>query len=283
VNAEQLHGKELSFNNINDANGALACLREFSEPTVVAVKHANPCGVGSAGTLAEAWRKAHDADPVSIFGGVIAANRPIDGETAGGIAKIFVEIVIAPDFTEEAFAVLAQKQNIRLLKLPSLGAQGPAASLDIRKVDGGILVQDADAELYDEKLLRVVTQKSPTESETKDMAFAMKVVKHVRSNAIVIAKDGMTLGVGPGQTNRIGAARIALAGEGPGGLPHDKKGAVMASDAFFPFEDCVVAAADAGIAAIIQPGGSVKDEDSIKKCDELGIAMVFSGVRHFKH
>ena len=283
TNAVQLHGKELSFNNIGDANGALACLREFTEPTVVAVKHANPCGVGSAGTIFEAWNKAFDADPVSIFGGVIAANREVDKETAEEIGKIFVEIVIAPGFTEEAFAVLSQKQNIRLLKLPMIGEQAPAGSLDVKKVDGGILVQDTDAELYDESELRVVTAKAPTESEMKDLEFAMKVVKHVRSNAIAVAKGGMTLGVGPGQTNRIGAVHIALSGEGPGGEPHDLRGAVMASDAFFPFEDCVIAAAEAGITAIIQPGGSMKDEDSIKKCDELGIAMVFTGVRHFKH
>ena len=283
TNAEQLHGKELSFNNIGDTNGALACLREFTEPTVVAVKHANPCGVGSAGTIAEAWQKTFDADPVSIFGGVIAANREIGKETAEGIAGIFVEIVIAPGFTDEAFAELTKKQNIRLLKLPNIGEQAPGGSLDIKKVDGGILIQEADLELYDEGALKVVTKKAPTEKEMKDLEFAMKVVKHVRSNAIVVAKDGKTLGVGPGQTNRIGAVHIALAGHGPGDVPHDKNGAVLASDAFFPFEDCVTAAAEAGITAIIQPGGSMKDEDSIKKCDELGIAMVFSGVRHFKH
>ena len=275
TNAEQLHGKELSFNNIGDTNGALACLREFTEPTVVAVKHANPCGVGSAGTIAEAWQKAFDADPVSIFGGIIAANREIDKETAEGIAEIFVEIVIAPGFSSEAFSVLTQKQNIRLLKLLHINDAAPAGSLDIKKVDGGILVQDADAELFDEASLNVVTAKSPSSAEMEDLKFAMKVVKHVRSNAIVVAKGGMTLGVGPGQTNRIGAVNIALAG--------DVSGAVMASDAFFPFSDCVEAAAEAGITAIIQPGGSMKDEDSIKKCDELGIAMVFTGVRHFKH
>ena len=283
TNAEQLHGKELSFNNIGDANGALACLREFAEPTVVAVKHANPCGVGSADTIAAAWQKAFEADPVSIFGGVIAANREIDKETAEGVAGIFVEIVIAPGFTDEALSVLTEKQNIRLLRLPHIAEQSPAGSLDIKKVDGGLLVQVADLELYDEDKLNVVTKKAPTEEEMKDLEFAMKVVKHVRSNAIVTAKGGMTLGVGPGQTNRIGAVHIALAGEGPGGLPHDMKGAVLASDAFFPFEDCVEAAAAAGITAIIQPGGSMKDEDSIKKCDELGLAMVFTGVRHFKH
>jgi phosphoribosylaminoimidazolecarboxamide formyltransferase/IMP cyclohydrolase len=281
--ASQLHGKELSFNNINDTNGALACLGEFSEPTVVAVKHANPCGVGSAETLAEAYRKAYEADPVSIFGGIIAANRAVDRETAEEISKIFVEIVIAPEFTEEALAVLTKKQNIRLLELRD-GQDIGTGSLDIKRIDGGILIQDADEELFDEAELRIVTKKAPTEKELSDLKFAMRVVKHVKSNAIAVAKDGMTLGIGPGQTNRISAARIALAGpDMEDGKRRSAAGAVMASDAFFPFEDCVTAAADAGITAIIQPGGSVNDEDSIRKCDELGLAMVFTGMRHFKH
>ena len=281
--ASQLHGKELSFNNINDANGALACLREFSGPTVVAVKHANPCGVGCAGTIAAAYRKAYEADPVSIYGGIIAANLEVDREMAEGISKIFAEIVIAPGFSDDAFRILSQKPGIRLLKLGALDKQAPAGSLDIKKVDGGILVQDIDAKLYDKALFQIVTKLTPTEKELADMAFAMKVVKHVKSNAIVVAKGGMTLGVGPGQTNRIGAARIALAGPDLVDGPRDMTGAVLASDAFFPFEDCVVAAAEAGITAIIQPGGSMGDEDSIQKCDELGIAMVFTGIRHFKH
>lgn len=281
--AEQLHGKELSFNNIGDTNGALACLREFAEPTVVAVKHANPCGVGSAGSIADAYRRAYEADPVSIFGGIIAANRTVDRETAEEIAKIFAEIVVAPDFSEEALAVLTEKKNLRLLRLADIAEQVPPGSLDIRSVDGGILVQDVDTGLRGEANLRVVTAKQPGERELADMRFAMKVVKHVKSNAIVVAKDGRTLGVGPGQTNRIGAARIALAGPDLEEGPRDMTGAVMASDAFFPFEDCVEAAAAAGITAIIQPGGSLKDEDSIRKCDELGLAMVFTGERHFRH
>jgi len=213
---------------------------------------------------------------VSIFGGVIAANRVIDKETAEKISEIFVEIVIAPGFTDEAFAVLSLKQNIRLLKLPAIAKQPIGACVDIKKVDGGILIQDIDASLYDDSEIKVVTAKTPSSEEMADLEFAMKVVKHVRSNAIVVAKDGMTLGVGPGQTNRIGAVHIALS-------LHETKGAVMASDAFFPFEDCVAAAAEAGITAIIQPGGSMKDEDSIRLCNEFGIAMVFTGVRHFKH
>ncbi|MDR0875548.1 MAG: bifunctional phosphoribosylaminoimidazolecarboxamide formyltransferase/IMP cyclohydrolase [Clostridiales Family XIII bacterium] len=276
VNAQQLHGKELSFNNINDTNGALACLREFSEPTIVAVKHANPCGVGSGATISCAYRKAYEADPVSIFGGIIASNMPIDAATAEEISGIFVEIVIAPSFTDEALEILTRKANIRLLTLSQIEKQAPAGSIDIKKVDGGILIQDIDGELFDEQALKVVTKKQPTAAELEDMKFGMKVVKHVKSNAIVLARDGGTLGVGPGQTNRIGSLHIAVAGRK---LP----GAVLASDAFFPFSDCVEAAAAAGVTAIIQPGGSIRDEDSIQKCDELGIAMVFSGVRHFKH
>ena len=283
TNAVQLHGKELSFNNINDANGAVACLREFSEPTVVAVKHANPCGVGSAETIAEAYNKAFEADPVSIFGGIIAANREVDKPMAEEISKIFVEIVIAPGFSDDALEVLTKKQNIRLLKLEAISEQAPDGDIDMKKVDGGILIQDLDADLYNEDQLLVVTKKGLSDSELTDLKFAMKVVKHVKSNAIVIAKNGMTLGIGPGQTNRISAARIALAGPDLEGGPRSAAGAVMASDAFFPFEDCVIAAAEAGITAIIQPGGSMKDEDSIKKCDELGLAMIFTGTRHFKH
>jgi phosphoribosylaminoimidazolecarboxamide formyltransferase/IMP cyclohydrolase len=281
VNAEQLHGKELSFNNINDTNGALAVLREFDEATVVAIKHANPCGVGSAGDIYHAYMKAYDADPVSIFGGIVAANRIIDEKTAAEIHKIFLEIVIAPDFTDEALAVLRQKDNIRLLKLPDIERKPPAGQIDLKKVDGGLLIQDADSTLYESEALKVVTEKKPTDKEWEDMEFAMKVVKHTKSNAIVIAYDKQTLGVGPGQTNRIGSVEIAL--KGPGTGTRDLAGAVLASDAFFPFDDCVSAAAAAGITAIIQPGGSVRDADSIARCNELGIAMVFTGERHFKH
>ena len=284
TDAEQIHGKELSFNNINDTNGALACLREFSEPTVVAVKHANPCGVGSAETISEAYIKAYDADPISIFGGIIAANREVDKKTAEEISKIFVEIVIAPSFADDALEVLTKKQNIRLLKLENIIGEISDVGIDIKKVDGGILIQDLDSEIDDENQFKVVTKKSPSEKEMEDLKFAMKVVKHVKSNAIVIAKDGMTLGVGPGQTNRISAARLAIAGPDlEDGSVRDIAGAVLASDAFFPFDDCVIAAAEAGITAIIQPGGSMKDEESIKKCDELGLAMIFTGTRHFKH
>jgi len=278
VNAVQLHGKELSFNNINDTNGALETLKEFEEPAVVAVKHANPCGVGTGYDIYDAYVKAYKADPVSIFGGIVAANRPIDEMTAAEINKIFVEIVIAPDFTEEALAILTQKKNIRLLKLENITAKAPKDAYDVKKVGGGILVQEIDNSLYEDDDIKVVTDRIPTEREMEDMKFAMKVVKHIKSNGIVIARDGKTIGIGPGQVNRIWAVENSIRQ-----ATESTEGAVLASDAFFPFDDCVAAAAKAGISAIIQPGGSVNDEDSIRKANELGIAMVFTGVRHFKH
>lgn len=278
VNAVQLHGKELSFNNINDANGALDTLKEFEEPAVVAVKHANPCGVGSGFDIYSAYLKAYKADPVSIYGGIIAANRVIDEMTAEEIGKIFVEIVIAPGFTEEALTILTQKKNIRLLKLDNIQNKAPRGTYDLKKVSGGLLVQEADNSLYEESDVRVVTDRIPTEREMEDMKFAMKVVKHIKSNGIVLAKDGKTIGIGPGQTNRVWAIENSIRQ-----ATENTEGAVLASDAFFPFDDNVIAAAKAGISAVIQPGGSVHDEDCIKKANELGIAMVFTGVRHFKH
>mgnify|MGYP000953589154 CR=1 FL=1 len=276
--AVQLHGKELSFNNINDTNGAIELVKEFDEPTVVAVKHTNPCGVGSAPTIYEAYMKAFESDPVSIFGGIIAANREIDAKTAEEINKIFIEIVVAPSFTEEAFAILSQKKNIRLLKLDGLAEKVPADTLDMKKVCGGLLVQKYNNQLFNEEDLKCVTEVQPTKEQMEDLIFAMKVVKHTKSNAIALAKGKMTIGVGPGQTNRIVATKVAIeyAGE-------RSKGAVMASDAFFPFEDCVEAAAAAGIKAIIQPGGSINDQKSIDACNKYGIAMIFTGMRHFKH
>lgn len=278
VQAEQLHGKELSFNNINDTNGAVETLKEFEEPAVVAVKHANPCGVGTGSDIFDAYVKAYQADPISIYGGIVAANRTIDAPTAAEINKIFVEIVIAPDFTEEALAILTQKKNIRVLKLNDILAKAPGDSYDLKKVGGGILVQETDDSLFEEGDLKVVTDKAPTEREMEDLKFAMKVVKHIKSNGIVLAKDGRTIGVGPGQVNRIWAVENSIRQ-----ATASTEGAVLASDAFFPFDDCVTAAAKAGITAIIQPGGSVNDEDSIKKANEMGIAMVFTGMRHFKH
>lgn len=276
--AVQLHGKELSYNNINDTNGAIELVKEFGEPTVVAVKHTNPCGVGSAATIYEAYMRAYESDPVSIFGGIIAANREIDAKTAEEINKIFVEIVVAPSFTDEAFAILSQKKNIRLLKLEGIEEKVPADTLDMKKVCGGLLVQKYNSQLFNEEDLKVVTDVKPTGEQMEDLVFAMKVVKHTKSNGIALAKGKMTIGVGPGQTNRIVPTRVAIeyAGE-------RSKGAVMASDAFFPFEDCVEAAAAAGIKAIIQPGGSLNDQKSIDACNKYGIVMIFTGMRHFKH
>ncbi len=276
--AVQLHGKELSYNNINDTNGAIELVKEFDEPTVVAVKHTNPCGVGSASTIYEAYMRAYESDPVSIFGGIIAANREIDTKTAEEINKIFVEIVVAPSFSDEAFAILSQKKNIRLLKLEGIAEKVPADTLDMKKVCGGLLVQKYNNQLFNEEELKVVTEVKPTKEQMEDLIFAMKVVKHTKSNGIALAKGKMTIGVGPGQTNRIVPTRVAIeyAGE-------RSKGAVMASDAFFPFEDCVEAAAAAGIKAIIQPGGSLNDQKSIDACNKYGIAMLFTGMRHFKH
>ncbi len=275
--AEQLHGKELSYNNINDTNGALDLLREFSEPTVVAVKHANPCGVGTADNIVDAYKIAYASDPVSIFGGILAINRTVDKATAEEIAKIFIEVVVAPDFDADALAILEKKKNIRLLKLTSINAPLPENGYEMKKVVGGVLVQDFNkCEVYEE--YRVVTKRQPTEKELLDMKFAMKVVKHAKSNAIVLAKDNATVGIGAGQTNRIWATNQAIEHGGD-----NVKGSVMASDAYFPFDDCVEAAAKAGVTAIVHPGGSVNDELSIKKADEYGMTMIMTGKRHFKH
>lgn len=276
--AKQLHGKELSFNNINDANGALMTLKEFTEPTVVASKHANPCGVGCGETLHEAYVRAHDCDPTSIFGGIVACNREVDKATAEEMSKIFLEIVLAPSFSDEALEILTQKKNIRIMTIEGIEEPVPAGQYDMKKESGGLLIQDMDLSLYDEDALKVVTEKAPTDKEMADMKMAMKVVKHIKSNGIVYVKDGATVGIGPGQTNRIWAAQNAIRQ-----AESSLEGAVMASDAFFPFSDCVEAAAAAGITAIIQPGGSIRDQESIDKANELGIAMVFSGQRHFKH
>lgn len=276
--AKQLHGKELSYNNINDTNGALDLLREFQDTAAVAVKHANPCGVGCDADLFTAYKKAYDCDPVSIFGGIVATNAVMDEKTAEEIAKIFIEIVVAKGFTLKALEILSKKQNIRLLELPTINAALLPHTYEMKKVTGGLLVQEANACLYEEKDIRVATKVQPTKKQLEEMRFAMKVVKHTKSNAIVLAKDGMSVGIGAGQTNRIWAADQAI--EHAGGRA---KGSVLASDAFFPFSDCVEAAHRAGIAAIIQPGGSIRDNESIEACDRYGIPMVFTGIRHFRH
>ncbi|SJZ76963.1 bifunctional phosphoribosylaminoimidazolecarboxamide formyltransferase/IMP cyclohydrolase [Garciella nitratireducens] len=275
--AEQLHGKQLSFNNINDANAALELLLEYKEPTCVALKHTNPCGVGSGEDLYTAYKKAYECDPVSIFGGIIAFNRKVDQRIAKEICKIFLEIIIAPDYDEEALEILKQKKNIRLLKI-NLSKADREKDIDVKKVRGGILIQEKDIAMIDPKDVKVVTQRAPSQKELEDLFFAWKAVKHVKSNAIVVAKDQKTLGIGPGQVNRIWAAQQSIQRAG------DRvKGAVLASDAFFPFSDTVQAAVKAGITAIIQPGGSIRDQESIEECDKNNIAMVFTGMRHFKH
>ncbi|MDD3429433.1 MAG: bifunctional phosphoribosylaminoimidazolecarboxamide formyltransferase/IMP cyclohydrolase [Oscillospiraceae bacterium] len=279
ADAKQLHGKELSYNNINDTNGALDVLKEFGEeePVAVGVKHANPCGVGTGATIYDAYLKAYNADPVSIFGGIVALNREVDAQTAAELAKIFLEIIVAPSFSKEALEILTAKKNLRLLELPNCAKANSKKMLDMKKVAGGLLVQELDTQLGMDDL-KVVTDRAPTEDELKQLKFAWRIVKHTKSNGICLVKDNATTGVGPGQTNRITALELAIkyAGE-------NAKGSVMGSDAFFPFDDCVKAAKEAGITAIIQPGGSIRDEDSIKACNEAGIAMVFTGMRHFKH
>lgn len=276
INAVQLNGKQLSYNNINDANGAIELLKEFDETAVVAVKHANPCGVACADTVLGAYKAAYESDPVSIFGGIVAVNACVDKATAEEMVKIFLEIVIAPDFTDEAVEVLKRKPNLRVLKIKDVAVKNPAGTMEFKKVYGGLIVQEADNGVYDE--IKTVTKAQPDKQDLESMKFAMTVVKHCKSNAIVLARGKRTLGIGVGQTNRIWAACQAVE-HSIGGA----QGAVLASDAFFPFSDCVEEAAKAGVKAIVQPGGSIRDEDSIKACDEHGIAMCFTGVRHFKH
>ncbi len=276
ANAEQLNGKELSYNNIQDGNAALQMVLEYKQPAAVAVKHMNPCGVGVGDDLFTAYSRAYEADPVSIFGGIVALNREVDGETAAKMKEIFLEIIIAPSFSNEALEILTEKKNLRLLKI-NTEHSGEDSSL-ITSVRGGVLVQDADQGTLEDVTISVPTERRPTEQEWEDLQFAWKVVKHVKSNAIVLAKGQQTVGVGAGQMNRVGAANIAFEQAGETG-----QGSALASDAFFPMPDTVEAAAEAGVKAIIQPGGSKRDQDSIDACNKHGIAMVFTGMRHFKH
>ncbi|QSX07424.1 bifunctional phosphoribosylaminoimidazolecarboxamide formyltransferase/IMP cyclohydrolase [Alkalibacter rhizosphaerae] len=276
VEAEQLHGKELSYNNINDTNSALELLKEFyNEPAVVAVKHANPCGVGCGKTIGEAFEKAYEGDPVAIFGGIVATNQVVDEGTAARISELFIEVLVAPGYDAKALEVLKGKKNIRLLQLENITS--PYKGYEVKKVMGGVLFQDTDGSLLGDEL-EVVTKRQPTAKEMEDLMFAWKVVKHAKSNAISIAKDKMLVANGPGQVSRIASLQNAVRQGG-----EKVKNAVLASDAYFPFSDSVEAAFGAGITAIIQPGGSVKDNDSIALCDRYGIAMVFTGMRHFKH
>lgn len=277
ANATQLHGKELSYNNIQDGNAAIEILKDFSDsPAAVGLKHMNPCGVGIGKTINEAWDKAYEADPVSIFGGIVALNRPVDKELAEKLSKIFLEIIIAPAFDADALEILERKKNIRLMVLDT--TLEPNNNLKYTNVSDGLLVQDMDTHQVKVEDLKCVTNRKPTPEEIEQLLFGWKVVKHVKSNAIVLVKDNMTIGVGAGQMNRVGTAKIAIEQAG-----EKARGSIMASDAFFPMPDTVEEAAKAGVTAIIQPGGSIRDQDSIDACNQYGIAMVTTGVRHFKH
>ena len=283
--AEQLGGKELSYNNIQDANATLNIAREFDEPFCVGVKHMNPCGSAVGKTIAEAWRKAYEADKTSIFGGIVAANREIDLETAQMLKPIFLEIVMAPSFAPDALELLQTKKNLRILKVDM--TRDDKVRSQYVSMNGGMLVQDRDSSIVPVSAGQCVTEAKPTEAQLADLDFAWKIVKHVKSNAIVVAKDGMTYGVGAGQMNRVGSAEIALkqaaATLKEEGRDINAEGLVLASDGFFPFNDVVALAAEYGIRAIVQPGGSIRDEDSVKLANEKGIAMLFTGERHFKH
>lgn len=278
AHAKQLGGKELSYNNIQDANAALQIVREFSEPFCVGLKHMNPCGAGIGKDLKEAWTRAYEADKVSIYGGIVAMNRPLTAEVAQMMKPIFLEIVMAPSFEPEALEVLASKKNLRLLEVKMDGLK--EVQRQYVGVTGGLLVQDADVDCLTISEDMCVTERRPKAEELEDMNFGWRIVKHVKSNAIVVVKDGMTMGVGAGQMNRVGSAEIALNQAKAAGAT---EGLVLASDGFLPFDDTVELASKYGVVAIVQPGGSIRDEDAIKKANEKGIAMLFTGMRHFKH
>ena len=277
ASAKQLHGKELSYNNIKDADAALRIAKEFTEPTAVALKHMNPCGIGTATTIFDAFERAYEADPVSIFGGIIVLNRPVDEATAAALHQIFLEIVIAPAFEPAALDILTKKKNIRLMTLDFVA--NPVET-EMVSVLGGLLVQEQDTLAESPKDWTVVTKRQPSKNELEAMAFAWKAVKHVKSNAIVLANQYQTVGIGAGQMNRVGSVKIAIEQAAEAGKLTD---AVLASDAFFPMDDSVEYAAKRGIKAIIQPGGSIKDQASIEMADQYGVAMIFTGVRHFRH
>ena len=280
ASAKQLQGKELSYNNIADTDAALECVKQFEAPACVIVKHANPCGVAVADTIGKAYDLAFATDSESAFGGIIAFNRKLDAVTAKAIVdRQFVEVIIAPEVDADAVAVVAEKKNVRLLVCGQWGAPVPA--FDFKRVNGGLLVQDRDLGLIQAADLKVVTQRQPTEAEIGDLLFAWKVAKFVKSNAIIYARDGRTIGVGAGQMSRVNSARIAAIKAEHAGL--EVKGAVMASDAFFPFRDGIDNAAKVGISCVIQPGGSIRDDEVIASADEHGMAMVFTGMRHFRH
>jgi phosphoribosylaminoimidazolecarboxamide formyltransferase/IMP cyclohydrolase len=280
--AKQLHGKELSFNNIVDINAALEIVKDFEEPAACVIKHTNPCGMAIGADIAEAYAKAYQADPLSAYGGIVGLNRPCTKAVAEQMKDLFLECLIAPWFDPDALALLQNKKNIRLMetgafKRLAMDKQSLAA-MDYKRVVEGLLIQERDLGKISAAELKIVTQRAPNAEEIRDLLFAWRVCKHVKSNAILLAKNGVTLGVGPGQTNRVGAVEIALIGAGG-----QAKGAVLASDAFFPFRDGLDAAARAGVTAVIQPGGSTRDEEVIAAANEQGLAMVFTGMRHFKH
>jgi phosphoribosylaminoimidazolecarboxamide formyltransferase/IMP cyclohydrolase len=288
--ARQLQGKQLSYNNINDTDAAYECVAEFDPKRTAAcalIKHANPCGVAEAESLIEAYRKALACDPVSAFGGIVALNRTLDAQAARAMTEIFTEVIIAPDATPEAIAVIGAKKNLRLLIAG--GVPDPRApGLLVKSVAGGLLAQSRDNAVVDDMAMKVVTARAPSNSELKDLAFAFRVAKHVKSNTIVYAKDGATVGIGAGQMSRVDAARIAAhkaadAAKAVGSAEPLTQGSVVASDAFFPFADGLLVAIEAGATAVIQPGGSVRDHEVIKAADDHGIAMVFTGTRHFRH
>lgn len=276
--AVQIQGKELSYNNIQDANAALNVVRDFDAPFCVALKHMNPCGAAVGSTIEEAWQAAYEADKVSIYGGIVAVNRELTEAVAEGMKPIFLEIVIAPSFTPGALEILSSKKNLRVLKVDMTKSSAPVQQ--IVGVNGGVLVQQLDTAVESIDLSQCVTKLKPSESLLSDLDFGWKIVKHVKSNAIAVVKDGHTVGVGAGQTNRVGSAKIALEEARAAGFT---SGLVLASDGFLPFADTVELAASYGVAAIVQPGGSIRDEESVAKADELGISMIFTGVRHFKH
>lgn len=276
--AKQLNGKELSYNNIQDANAALCIVREFEKPFCVGLKHMNPCGAATGCNVVEAWTKAYEADTVSIFGGIVATNCTVTREVAELMKPIFLEIIMAPKFDEGALEVLCTKKNLRLLEVNM--SKDAVGAKQYVSVNGGLLVQDLDVTTKSVTMDMCVTEPKPAASQLEDMNFGWHIVKHVKSNAIVVVKDGRTLGVGAGQMNRIGSAEIALKQAHAAGFT---TGLVLASDGFFPFDDCVALAAEYGVTAIVQPGGSMRDEDSIRMANEKGIPMIFTGMRHFKH
>jgi phosphoribosylaminoimidazolecarboxamide formyltransferase/IMP cyclohydrolase len=288
--ARQLQGKQLSYNNVNDTDAAYELVAEFDPARVAAVaiiKHANPCGVAEGASLREAYEKALACDPVSAFGGIVALNRRLDGEAARKIVETLTEVIIAPDANEEAIAIIAAKKNLRLLLAGAL-PDPRASGLTVRSIAGGFLAQDRDNAVIDDMTLKVVTKRAPSIQELADLRFAYRVAKHVKSNAIVYAKDGATVGIGAGQMSRVDSARLAArkAEESAAiaGWPEPRtRGSVVASDAFFPFADGLIATIEAGATAVIQPGGSVRDAEVIAAADEAGAAMVFTGVRHFRH